>query len=225
MIQKITKRRFYFICGAVLIVSFLILGIGVNLNAGWLEAFDNFGDQVLRLSITDFNTSFFKIITSFGSIGLIVMVTAVVSGVLWLSKEKNAAIWLSGTVMVCGGAIPYLFKLIFRRERPMFKLIPETGFSFPSGHASSSTVLYGALIVLALLFIKKTWKKYLTVSLAAVLVMMIICSRVYLGVHYPSDVIGGLLLGSGQVLIATGIYLSYQSLKAKQNEEEDKNDE
>ena len=86
-------------------------------------------------------------------------------------------------------------KLIFLRERPTDMLIDIGGYSYPSGHSFVSMAFYGLLIYLvAKLDIKKKTKNIIIILLS-ILVLLIGTSRIYLGVHYPSDVLGGFIGG------------------------------
>jgi undecaprenyl-diphosphatase len=97
-------------------------------------------------------------------------------------------------------------KLWFRRERPpeLHRLIEEGGFSFPSGHSAFAGVFFG---MLALLIARGTperpaWFRVVGVLACLVLAVLVAASRVWVGVHYPSDVIGGLLVGAGWAVAA-----------------------
>jgi undecaprenyl-diphosphatase len=94
-------------------------------------------------------------------------------------------------------AINGIVKLGFDRPRPQ---IFEWGAdpvssSFPSGHAMSATIVYGTVAYLAARLIRRRWMRWLTLASAALLIVAIGASRLYLGVHYPSDVLAGMTLG------------------------------
>lgn len=94
-----------------------------------------------------------------------------------------------------------LLKLIFQRPRPdVLRLVYSCGYSFPSGHAMISAAFYGYLLYLSMLFLKKPWKQVISFFLV-LLISLIGVSRIYLGVHYASDVIGGLLAGFGWLIL------------------------
>lgn len=96
-----------------------------------------------------------------------------------------------------------VLKGVFRRERPdIHRLAEELSYSFPSGHAMAAVSLYGALAYLLWRHIPSTAGRTLLIAISAFMIGMISISRIYLGVHYPSDVIGG-LLGSGMWLALT----------------------
>lgn len=90
-----------------------------------------------------------------------------------------------------------VFKHIFSVPRPdaLTHLVEESGFGFPSGHATNSTAFIGFLAYLLMTYSKKELKNVICVS-AIILILFIGVSRVYLGVHSPTDIIGGVLLGS-----------------------------
>ncbi|WP_240464324.1 phosphatase PAP2 family protein [Paenibacillus apiarius] len=97
---------------------------------------------------------------------------------------------------VLGGsaAMNLLLKLVIHRERPIaHRLIEETGYSFPSGHTMGAIALYGALAFLLWRHIASRPGRLFLLASSCAMIAMIGLSRVYLGVHYPSDIIGGLI--------------------------------
>ena len=99
---------------------------------------------------------------------------------------------------VPGGALlNALLKHAFRRERPLFDdpLLVLTTYSFPSGHAMAATVLYGLLAVYAMRHLRQGRSRILVASVAGVVIVLVSFSRLYLGVHYLSDVLGGMAVG------------------------------
>jgi membrane protein DedA with SNARE-associated domain/membrane-associated phospholipid phosphatase len=158
--------------------------------------FDRTLDDYLHAHATPPLTTFFLIVTALGSIEVIVLLGVIVAAFLALGQR-----WLilgSWLAAVAGSAVlNHLLKGLFQRPRPYFEhpLLIETSYSFPSGHAMESFVVYGMLayfVVLAL----RTWESRVGVVLgAALLVVLIGFSRMYLGVHYFSDVIAGYAAG------------------------------
>jgi undecaprenyl-diphosphatase len=131
-----------------------------------------------------------------GSLEALALVSLLVAVVLLVQRcWSSLAAWL---VAVLGGeALNLLLKDIFARPRPHFErpLLVETSYSFPSGQAMESLVVYGMLAYFAVLTFSGRGKRAGSVGGAAVLVILIGFSRVYLGAHYVSDVIGGFAAG------------------------------
>ncbi len=96
-----------------------------------------------------------------------------------------------------------LMKQLFQRVRPedIFPLVTQNSFSFPSGHAMSGLVFYGMVIYLLVGTLKNRPAKYLFTSLLSLLIILIGVSRVYLGVHYPSDILAGWSVGLSLLLL------------------------
>ncbi|CAG9620511.1 phosphatase PAP2 family protein [Sutcliffiella rhizosphaerae] len=143
-----------------------------------------------------FLTTLFSFITELGSIWFITLITIFLSLYYW-KKEQDVIVAIFVIIASAGGGILILLlKYIFQRERPSHA--PEydgSGFSFPSGHALGSFIIYGFIIYL--LFKEKRYMKT-RILLMASLLLLIICiglSRVYLHVHYPTDIIAGYSIG------------------------------
>ena len=135
-------------------------------------------------------------VTYLGNWQTIVGLGIVALVVLWLLKKKREAGFLA-VALVSGEIIKELLKLIFHRARPdaTFALISETGYSFPSGHAFMSVIFYGMICYFIYQMCKNKSQKIILLITTAILVFLIGYSRVYLGVHWASDVLGGWLIG------------------------------
>ncbi len=150
--------------------------------------------------------SFFLAITDLG--GVIILAAATLAIVLYLLVKKKypQALLLAAGV---GGvsALNVLLKTLFDRPRPDLWdwLITETSFSFPSGHSAASFAF--ALCIILLLWNTK-WRIISTV-IAGLYIVLIGTSRLYLGVHYPTDVLGGWLLAFTWVMLVTGLIYMY----------------
>lgn len=95
-----------------------------------------------------------------------------------------------------------MLKFILQRPRPIeFKIINETGYSFPSGHSMISMAFYGYIIYLIYNNIKNKYLKTALISILSLLIVMIGISRIYLGVHYTSDVCAGFLVSISYLII------------------------
>lgn len=135
--------------------------------------------------------SFFKLITNFGSTPVVIILTIGVFLGLFLAKRQRDSLLLA--ISVTGAAmISALVKHWFGRPRPQLwaPLVHEASFSFPSGHATGSAVLIASVIVIAW----PTRWRWPVVGLGLIYAVAIGLSRLYLGVHYPSDVLGGWLI-------------------------------
>ena len=95
-----------------------------------------------------------------------------------------------------------ILKYIVQRNRPEgYRLIDESGYSFPSGHSMVSTAFYGFLIYLVIKKVKNKYLKNFLVILLSILIILIGFSRVYLGVHYASDVIAGFFISIAYLIL------------------------
>jgi undecaprenyl-diphosphatase len=141
-------------------------------------------------------------ITALGGTAVLTLITAGVVGFLLMDQKRGAALFV--LIAVVGGSLlTTLAKFAFARPRPelVAHLVDVSSYSFPSGHAMSSAVTYLTLgALLARTQARKRIKAYL-LGVAVLLTLMIGVSRVYLGVHYPSDVLAGWSLGAAWAML------------------------
>lgn len=139
-------------------------------------------------------------ITYLGNWQAIVGLGVVALAVLWSLHKKREAGFLI-IALISGEIIKEFLKLIFHRERPdeSLALIQESGYSFPSGHAFMSVIFYGMICYFVYQACKNKWQKVILLIATAVLVFLIGYSRIYLGIHWISDVLAGWLIGGAML--------------------------
>ena len=148
--------------------------------------------------ISDFATPIAKFITNFG--GAIFIAGVAIFLAIIIKKKKIGISILANLVIITG--LNQLFKRILQRPRPTeYRIIQETGYSFPSGHSMISMAFYGYLIYLIYKHVKNKYIKWISISLLSILICLIGISRIYLGVHYTSDVLGGFLISISYLVI------------------------
>ena len=118
-----------------------------------------------------------------------------------------------------GGLVVLGLKVLFARDRPLEQVVTATGYSLPSGHAFASTVFYGMLVYLAFRLTERAWARALAVTLGAVVIVAVGLSRVYLNVHYPTDVVAGWLSG-GAWLVASLLLIDLVETRTRSRTEE-----
>ena len=149
---------------------------------------------------------FFSSLTSLINIPVIVTWVALLLGIFLYKKWWSEALLLGGN-LVLTGLLVKLLKGVYQRPRPALQhLVVESGFSFPSGHALASTLIFGTLLIIVSQRMQTVQTKRLLQGLLIAMILLIVMSRVYLGVHYPTDVLGSLLLGVGILYIEFPYY-------------------
>lgn len=165
---------------------------------GWVKTIDQFIFELLRSFASEQLTMILKFITNLGSFfGILIVILLV-----FLVNRKVSYICLGASIIQV--LLNMTIKAIVRRPRPNVDVfIRETNYSFPSGHAMAITCLYGLLIY----YLYKSKIKYrkLLITVCILIIVLVSLSRVYLGVHYFSDIIGGILLSLSLVLYICNI--------------------
>ena len=192
-----TKKIIKWILFAITAILAIVVTINVK-NGRILELDLNIYKFFSENIINDKLTPIVKIITHIGGAKIVLVLTVV--AIILIKGLKNKLFLLTGIVGTAG--LNVVLKHIIQRERPNInRLIPEKGYSFPSGHSMMSMAFYGMLIFLIFKYVKWTLIVILTILLSTIGI-----TRIYLGVHYPSDVIGGFLVSLTYLFILTEIY-------------------
>lgn len=181
------KIKYLILLILILLLIFLIYFI----KSGKIISFDDTIYSFFASNITYKKTKFFEFISNLASWQCIVLL-CLSSFVFMKDIKKNIIISLNSINSVI---INTIFKVIFARPRPLvLHLIEQDGFSFPSGHAMASMSFYGFLIYLILKSKLSIFTKTIYVFLLSIIILLVGISRIYLGVHYASDIIGGYLI-------------------------------
>jgi undecaprenyl-diphosphatase len=209
----------FLVSGAAIAIAFTwaFSEIAQKVRAGSTQGFD---DAVMHWMAAHQNKvvqSFMLEITSLGTGTVVGMIVFVAGMFLWLNQHKHSAILLIAATL--GGLVlDNLLKIGFNRPRPQ---VFEWGTyavssSFPSGHAMSSVIVYGTVAYLAARLQQNVASRILTMAFSALIIVLICSSRLYLGVHYPSDVLAGVIIGLAWAAFCMAV-LEAAQLYAKRN--------
>ena len=182
---------------------FILMASGYN---SFLKPLDNAIINFIQGLENPILTSIYLNTTNIADMKQSAIITVMIVIILFARKFKREALFLTLTMGTCGIVMAFI-KTIFNRPRPnIHRLVELNSLSFPSGHSTSATILYLSLALISIKLMKKT--TYTPILVATAGILFIVSSRIYLGVHYPTDTIAGVSLGSAIVLIYNLIYYS-----------------
>ncbi|KSU19479.1 Membrane-associated phospholipid phosphatase [Lactococcus lactis subsp. lactis] len=217
------NKKIYYISGAITTLAFLILALFVKIDfTHGPFPFDRpIQTWAFHLQSSSGLTYFFSHMTNiFGDKGGIIVAILLALVLYLLFKQKEATIWFATTV-VLSLALNTVIKVIIGRERPdIHRLVAfanEAGKSFPSGHSIFATIIFGSIFFICLGKLKNRSSKILLGILCIILIALVLFSRIFVGVHYPSDTIGGFLEGISILLLTYPTYIKYQEKSKKTN--------
>ncbi len=210
--ERLSTRQF---SGLPMTILFTVFFISIYYFLGVTEDYLNHDPLVLldariaNLLYVIRSTSllhFFYFVTLFAEPVVIIALTLLIS-ILFLINKQKVYIFTLGFALVFGEGLAFLGKIIFQRERPdiFLRAITEDSFSFPSGHAVTAVLFYGFIAYLVLRNYKTIKIRIATIFSLILIVCLIDLSRLYLGVHYLSDVLAGNLLGFAILILSIGI--------------------
>lgn len=152
-------------------------------------------------------TTFFKAFTWIGSAYGVIPITIVVCIILFFRMRYYGQALLFAFSMVGTILFNEILKQFFKRQRPeIYRIMDIGGFSFPSGHAMMAFSLYGMIVYVCWRHVRTTSSRLILVSFAAFMAFSIAISRIYVGVHFPSDIIGGIAASTFFLTIVISIY-------------------
>lgn len=183
-------------------IIFLILGYLIKTSENII--LDNIFYDFISKFINNNLTNIIKFITFLGSALFVISITVFI---LIFFKNKKYGLFLALNLIIIT-IFQYLLKALFSRPRPIdINLIDETNFSFPSGHSLTAMAFYGFIIYL--IYNSKIRYKKTCISILLALILSIGLSRVYLGVHYTTDVLGGFCFSLSYLIIYIQIIKKY----------------
>lgn len=183
------------------ILMWLIIGLFIintlMVMLGKMRWFDNLVYTFIRMFECSFLDNYFVFITKFGNPIIIVIM---ISLIIFIFKNKHSLMIV--LIAACTALTNVVLKYIIRRERPLvLKLIEQGGYSYPSGHAMIAVSLYGYMFYIVCRRVRNKKLRKILCALLVILILSIGASRIYLGVHFASDIIGGFLLAMFELLL------------------------
>lgn len=186
--------------GAIFVVIYAAWAILVSSSSQFIHSFDNAVINVVY-NTNPANVAFAKTFTNLGNTNVITIETIILFIILIVFKQYAYAFFTAG-VMICANGYNWIIKHAVQRHRPLVHhLVYADGYSFPSGHSVGSAALFGVLIILTILLVKSKFWKTLLIIIWALFPLMIGYTRIFVHVHYPSDVFGGWIEGITFVLL------------------------
>lgn len=180
-----------FVLGLVFIINTILVVCGLT------TGFDNYVYNLVRSLECRFFDTYFVFVTRLGDVSVVIGILIILC-LLFRNRHSIMFILLGANSALTNKII----KHIIRRDRPdVLKLVKQGGYSYPSGHSMISMTVYGYLLYLAFTKIKNSILKWICSIILGILILSIGVSRIYVGVHYASDVLGGFVLALIELLL------------------------
>ena len=211
VINNISKRNVLLIIISIILFSIIL----INVINGNIQGFDSSIYGIISFFRSNFMDMFFRIVTRFGDEEILILIA--LSCLIFI---KNRKIGLSiGVNLASVGIINAILKEIIKRPRPPieFRMVQESSYSFPSGHAMASLAFYGLIIYYISKYIKNNKTRNISCIGLSALIFLIGISRIYLGVHFASDVLAGFLVSTVYLVLYITFILKLIGISEKNN--------
>lgn len=197
----------------IAIILFFSLGLVIKYWPDTVISFDQTIQESVRGQLPNLSTRFFKLITVIGNTVSQIAIAIMSVTFCYLKKWYPQARFIAVNAIISGICILSL-KLIFQRVRlTLTHLVFAGGYSFPSGHSMGTFMIFGSIIILLQYYMPKSIWKLLCQGTLGLLIFLIGLSRIYLGVHFPTDVLAGFILAYGILNLTAYIFLAKDWLK------------
>ncbi|RTE09226.1 phosphatase PAP2 family protein [Paenibacillus whitsoniae] len=199
------RLAFALVLSIVCATGFGLIGVIIS------EKHINYFDEAIITSIQGHEspmiTCMMKVFTFIGGGIPVGIITILAILFLYFVLHHRVELTLLIAVVIGSALINTVLKTAYHRSRPMIhRIIEANGFSYPSGHSMTAFSLYGVLAFLLWRHIKTSSSRITLVVLSSLMVLLIGVSRIYLGVHYPTDVLGGFLASGCWLTVAIWFY-------------------
>lgn len=215
--KKLSRR--YLVALIICVISGTLFGyIASSIGNGSIERFDTSIINFVQGMETSWLTITLKTFTWIGSGYVVVPVTLIAFFLLYFVYQRRGQAFLFVSVIVGTISSNELLKMYFKRERPeIYRIIDAGGLSFPSGHTMMAFSLYAIIAYVLWRNLKSLGHGVLLILFTIFMIMMIAVSRIYLGVHFPSDIAGGL---AASLFLVTIMILAFEFIQNKMDQKQ-----
>lgn len=197
--------------GLAIVTILLFAKLAEEVVAHELTGFDLLVYNFIAQFKTPFLTDLMKILSFLGSFLVLIPLALVTMIFTYYYKKHYWDTMMVGVALAGCSILNEILKRAFQRQRPnILRLVEATGYSFPSGHAMTSFTFYGFLAYIFWINLDNKILRLVVTGFLGLLILLIGLSRIYLGVHYASDVIGGFVAGSFWLV---GCILSLEAIR------------
>lgn len=208
MINTENPPRGSLVPASIFVVIYAVWALLVSSGSHIITMFDNAVVGII-CNNNPANVAFATLFTNLGNTSVITIETIILFIIL-ITFRQYAYAWFTAGVMICANGYNWIIKHAVERRRPtIHHLVYADGYSFPSGHSVGSAALFGILIVLTILLIRNKFWKSLLIIIWALFPILIGYTRIFVHVHYPSDVLGGWIEGITFVLLGYAFLYRY----------------
>ncbi|WP_230501577.1 phosphatase PAP2 family protein [Sutcliffiella rhizosphaerae] len=199
------KPKSYFYISGSMCIAFLSIVVILRFNQV-VNLDKRLGESLYQFASMD---TFFIIISDIGS-RIFFYPALIVISILLAVRKKWLIIILLWVNLLGVRLMNTWLKAIFVRERPTLEHVVEASYySFPSGHSMNSIAFFGLLAILSFIYVKRKWLSYAFILLFSILILLIGISRIYLGVHFPLDVLAGFFAGLTWLFFISALWAVY----------------
>lgn len=211
--QSIFKHKLFLtILFSLLMIVFLFLSIEVYKGDTFI--FDKQMFLWTHSHESKFVTTFALACTFLGSQTFLLPANIILAAIFFFQHKQRDYVWKIALVSLTSAGFLFLVKYIIKRPRPESPLVNALHYSFPSGHTFTSITFFGIILYFVMNYFKSTLARGLIITLCVLLVLSIAWSRVYLHVHYASDVLAGFCLGLMWLIMAKWFLLEKNKTSA-----------
>ncbi|MER1992169.1 MAG: phosphatase PAP2 family protein [Aerococcus urinaeequi] len=201
----------YLMASVITAIPFILICLTAMIDVDFLTVIDqNIGQHLYQWGPAPF-TTFVQSFTLIGNAQGIIPLTMIIAGIFYyISRKWQVFLWIVFTILVGVGPVVNLIKHIIQRTRPSYvtHLVDQGGYSFPSGHATGAILAWGTLAFLIWYYFKDKYPKMMPylIGFTFFMVVAISASRLYLGVHYLSDIIAGWSIGATWLILCLNYF-------------------
>ncbi len=190
-----------------LALAFVILGYTVKFYPEAVAGFDTAIQTLVRGNLPSTASQFWTSITVLGNTVIILTISLLLAAFFYFYKKWKMEAYLILASFAVMGVASTALKYVYQRPRPSIEwLIDTIGYSYPSWHTASTMMIAGAVVIIIQQRMKKGALKLLLQAGLLILAALVAISRIYIGVHFPTDIIGGWLLAGSLLSVLYPFY-------------------